>query len=126
VLIKELSMSAAATLFREKGHEPPTHEELTDLSTNTLRNHSRREHDRRVEAKRRLKNFNKRGTVTRWRDGQSVSLPKKEKYIKTGGESAADKAKTSVDLYIIGIGRGGRHAVKIARDAKRKGPMSHK
>ena len=29
-------------------------------------------------------------------------------------------------LYIIGIGRGGRHAVKVSMHEKKKGPVSNK
>jgi len=124
-LIQGLSLTQAAELFREQDHEPPSEQELMDLRTNTLAHVSKKTMGHRQMMKSALKNKNKNATK-RFLNNELVSVTKKDKYYRTGGESAEDKAKTSVELYIIGIGRGGRHAVKLAMHDKKKGPVSNK
>jgi len=96
-----------------------------DLRTNTLAHVRKKTMGHRQMMKSALKNKNKNATK-RFLNNELVSVTKKDKYYRTGGESAEDKAKTSVELYIIGIGRGGRHAVKLAMHDKKKGPVSNK
>eukprot|EP00439_Symbiodinium_sp_Y106_P077656 s506_g16.t1 len=124
-LIQGLSLTQAAELFREQDHEPPSEQELMDLRTNTLAHVRKKTMGHRQMMKSALKNKNKNATK-RFLNNELVSVTKKDKYYRTGGESAEDKAKTSVELYIIGIGRGGRHAVKLAMHDKKKGPVSNK
>lgn len=126
VLIQGLSVEAARDVFTEKGHEPPTEQELMDLRTNTLAHFRKKTIGSRMMAKAALKTRNKKGSDKRWLNNELVTVTKNDKYVREAKESLEDKAKTSVELYILGIGRGGRHAVKIARDEKKKGPISNK
>eukprot|EP00441_Pelagodinium_beii_P021845 CAMPEP_0197664448 /NCGR_PEP_ID=MMETSP1338-20131121/58638_1 /TAXON_ID=43686 ORGANISM="Pelagodinium beii, Strain RCC1491" /NCGR_SAMPLE_ID=MMETSP1338 /ASSEMBLY_ACC=CAM_ASM_000754 /LENGTH=451 /DNA_ID=CAMNT_0043243081 /DNA_START=6 /DNA_END=1361 /DNA_ORIENTATION=+ len=126
VLIQGLSATDRAELFGAAGFEPPSEEELQDLRTNTLAHLRKKTVGSRMMAKSALKNKKKGGTQKRWLNDELVTVAKKDKYVRTGGESLEDKAKTSVELYILGIGRGGRHCVKIAREEKKKGPVSNK
>jgi len=125
-LIQALPMAQAAELFQAQGHEPPTEQELMDLRTNTLAHVRQKTIGRRQFMKSALKNKSSKGQTKRFLNNEMVSVAKKDKYLHTGGESAEDKAKTSVELYIIGIGRGGRHAVKVSMHEKKKGPVSNK
>lgn len=125
-LIQAIPLAEAAELFQSKGHEPPTEQELMDLRTNTLAHVRQKTSGRRQFMKSALKNKAAKGQTKRFLNNEMVTVGKKDKYLHSGGESAEDKAKTSVELYIIGIGRGGRHAVKVAMHEKKKGPMSNK
>ncbi|CAE8700637.1 unnamed protein product, partial [Polarella glacialis] len=125
VLIQGTSLPEAAQLFLDQGHQPPDEKELLDLRTNTLAHFRKKTVSSRMMAKTSLKNKNKKGVTKRWLNNEQVTVSKKDKYVREGGETAEDKAKTSVELYILGIGRGGRHAVKIAREVKKKGPVSN-
>lgn len=127
-LIQKIPLDEATKLFEAEDFEPPTAEELTDLRTNTLAHYRTKTMGQRQRQKSALKNKNK-GKNQRYLNNELVTVGKKDKYVRSGGESLEDKAKTSVELYIIGIGRGGRHAVKIAKDVmlgtKKQGPMSN-
>lgn len=126
VLIQDMSIPDAAKMFLEHGHAAPDKEELLDLRSNTLENFRKKTVGNRMAAKSALKSKSKKGPEKRFLNNELVQVTKKDKYLRIAKESAEDKAKTSVELYIIGIGRGGRHAVKIAREEKKKGPRSHK
>mmetsp|Transcript_46910 Transcript_46910/g.136476 ORF Transcript_46910/g.136476 Transcript_46910/m.136476 type:complete len:415 (-) Transcript_46910:140-1384(-) len=126
VMLREMTAVEAANLFTEKGLEPPTSQELVDFKSRVHRGATVRAHDARSAAKAALKSANKKGPVKRFLNNELVTVSKKDKYIREEKESAEDKAKTSVELYVLGIGRGGRHAVKIAREEKHRGPRSHK
>jgi len=126
VLIQGSSTAATAELFNSAGFEPPTSEELQDLRTNTLAHLRKKTVGSRMIARSALKNKKKGGNTKRWLNNELVTVSKKDKCVHEGGETAEDKAKTSVELYILGIGRGGRHCVKIAREEKKKGPVSNK
>eukprot|EP00435_Cladocopium_sp_Y103_P008925 s3255_g2.t1 len=137
-LIQGIPLPQAAELFESQGHEPPTEQELMDLRTNTLAHVRQKTIGRRQFMKSALKNKSSKGQTKRFLNNEMVTVAKKDKYLHTGGESAEDKAKTSVELlgkhcaacaivsqlYIIGIGRGGRHAVKVSMHEKKKGPVS--
>lgn len=125
-LIQGIPLPQAAELFESQGHEPPTEQELMDLRTNTLAHVRQKTIGRRQFMKSALKNKSSKGQTKRFLNNEMVTVAKKDKYLHTGGESAEDKAKTSVELYIIGIGRGGRHAVKVSMHEKKKGPVSNK
>lgn len=126
VLIYNMPANEAAALFRQSGFDAPSTEELQKLRDNTLAGFRKKTRGTRDAALAALKSSRKKGPVKRFLNNELVTVGKKEKYLKDEKESVEDKAKTSVELYILGIGRGGRHAVKIARDEKKKGPKSHK
>lgn len=127
VLIQDVSLLDAAAFFKEHGHEAPTQEELLDLRSNTLNRFRGKTTGNRAAMRAALKSKNKGGSTKRYLNSELVTVSKKDKYLREAKESAEDKAKTSVELYIIGIGRGGRHCVKLKMDdTKKKGPMSNK
>jgi len=124
VLIYQMATPDALQMFMDEGFDPPDDAELADLRSNTLETFRRKTQSARSAAKSALKTQSKKGQVKRFLNNEIVSVSKKDKCVREEKESAEDKAKTSVELYVIGIGRGGRHAVKIARDPKKKGPVS--
>jgi len=126
VLIYNMSVSDTVAMFKEHGLEPPSAEELTDLRSNTLETFRKKTMGSRLFAKAAFKSKSKKGPVKRFLNNELVTVTKNDRYVREPKESAEDKAKTSVEIYVIGIGRGGRHAVKIAREEKHKGPRSHK
>mmetsp|Transcript_24930 Transcript_24930/g.37947 ORF Transcript_24930/g.37947 Transcript_24930/m.37947 type:complete len:171 (-) Transcript_24930:219-731(-) len=126
VLIYNLTAADTDLLFKEYDFQPPSPDELSKLSSSSLLHKRQTTMKTRQAMKAALKSKNKKGPVKRYLNNELVVVGKKEKYLKEEKESAEDRAKTSVELYVVGIGRGGRHAVKIAREEKKKGPRSHK
>lgn len=127
VLIYNMTAVDAEALFRASGLEPPSHEELVDLRSDSLDSFRRRTVGLRLAARGALKSRSKKGgTLKRYLNNELVTVSTKDKYLYTEKETAEAKARTSVELYVLGIGRGGRHAVKTAREPKKKGPVSHK
>lgn len=126
VLIYDMTAADAARLFRDHGLDPPSPEALRDLRTSTLASLRKKLGADRREVKTALKCANRKGPVKRFLHNELVTVSKKDKYMREEKESAEDRAKTSVELYVLGIGRGGRHAIKLAREEKHRGPRSHK
>lgn len=127
VLIHRMDAQAAATLFEEHGYDVPEPGELQRLTQNTREQFKNKSDTSRFARRRALQASNKKGPVKRFLNNELVSVKKNDKFVHSERESAEDKAKTSVELYILGIGRGGRHATKLPmHEKKKKGPMSHK
>ena len=124
VLLYKMPVGEASAVFVERGLKPPTDQELLDLQNSTGETAKKKAIGSRMAGRAALKSKRKKGPEKRWLNNELVTVAKKDRYIHLGGESAEDKAKTSVELYILGIGRGGRHACKIAREEKKKGPRS--
>merc|ERR1719433_91346 len=104
-----MAFSDAAAMFQEKGHRVPEPEELQELRSNTLENFRKKTIGQRMAAKAALKSKQKKGPEKRFLNNQLVQVTKNDKYLREAKETAEEKAKTSVELYIVGIGRGGRH-----------------
>merc|ERR1711957_284426 len=100
-------------------------EELLDLRNNSMQSLRSRTAKSREVGKSALKKQRKKGQIERYLNNQVVKVDKKDKCLKQEKESKEDKAKTTVELYVIGIGRGGRHAVKMPREQPKPGPRSH-
>merc|ERR1711862_608168 len=121
VLIYKMTPSEVKDMFIQHGQEPPDETEVSELQLSTLRNLREKRSNRGPRTKRKKPTSQKR-----WLNNEQVTVSIKDKYLHTPKESAEDKAKSSVELYIVGIGRGGRHAVKIAREQAKRGPVSSK
>eukprot|EP00747_Dinoflagellata_sp_TGD_P213112 gnl/TRDRNA2_/TRDRNA2_86111_c0_seq1.p1 gnl/TRDRNA2_/TRDRNA2_86111_c0~~gnl/TRDRNA2_/TRDRNA2_86111_c0_seq1.p1 ORF type:complete len:619 (-),score=160.57 gnl/TRDRNA2_/TRDRNA2_86111_c0_seq1:432-2288(-) len=128
-LLLNLDVPQASKLLAEHDMEPTWQEELDDLRRQIKEQNEARKLAIKQLMRSALKSKKNQKGQTRYINNERVELKKGEKTITTGGESAADKAATSVELYIVGIGRGGRHRGKGKMECNKddkKGPRSNK
>jgi hypothetical protein len=118
VLAEELTALAAADLFLSNGEQPPKPSELDACREDIQRRNKERKHREKSEAAYEAAKANQK-RQQRYVAGQLVEMQKGSKYLTEPKESAVEKAKTSISLFIQGSHRGGGHGEK-----EKKGPRS--